>query len=380
MPLSRRHFLKVSGIAAGATAVATVLNFPDLAMAQPRRRARISGEILLNSNENAYGPFPSVRQAMGDAIAVSNRYPDYEFGALWEALATKHEVKSEEITLGCGSTDILRMAADAFCGRTKSVIVPAPSFEALGLYAARNGAEVIRVPLRADFAHDLEAMLSKAKQGAGLVYICNPNNPTASITPRKQIEQFVRELPEATHVLIDEAYHDFVTAPADYASFIDQRVDDPRIIVARTFSKIYGMAGLRLGYAVAAKESIERLSASHVFDNPNCIAARAGAVALADKRGLGEAIRRAILDREEFNREAAARKVIAIPSHTNFVMLDAQRPTPAVIEHFKGRNIRIGRPFPPYNTHVRISLGTPPEMKQFWQVWDMLPQELRMVN
>ena len=373
MPLSRRRFLELSTIAAGATAAATVLNLPDVAMAQPRRRAKVSGEILLSSNENAYGAFPAVRQAMADAIAVTNRYPDYEFGALWEGLATKHGVKTEEITLGCGSTDILRMAADAFCGRTKSLIVAAPTFEALGLYAARNGAEVIRVPLRADFTHDLEAMLSKAKQDAGLVYICNPNNPTGSITPRKQIEQFVRELPEATHVLIDEAYHDFVTAPADYASFIDQRVNHPRIIVARTFSKIYGMAGLRLGYAVAAKETIERLSASQVFDNPNCIAARAGAVALADKRGLGEAIRRAIQDREEFNRQAAARKLTAIPSHANFVMLDALRPTRVVIDHFKARNIRIGRPFPPYNTHVRISLGTTPEMKQFWQVWDMLP-------
>lgn len=373
MPLSRRRFLELSTIAAGATAATTVLNLPDLAMAQPRRRAKVSGEILLSSNENAYGAFPTVRQAMVDAIAVTNRYPDDEFTALWQGLANKHGVKTDEITLGCGSTDILRMAAEAFCGRTKPLIVAAPTFEALGLYAARNGTEVIKVPLRADFAHDLEAMLARAKQGAGLVYVCNPNNPTGSITPRKQIEQFVRELPEATYVLIDEAYHDFVTAPADYASFIDQPVEDPRIIVARTFSKIYGMAGLRLGYAVSAKQTIERLSASHVFDHPNCIAARAGAVALADKRGLGEAIRRAIQDREEFNRQAAARKLTAIPSHANFVMLDALRPTRAVIDHFRARNIRIGRPFPPYDTHVRISLGTPPEMKQFWQAWDTLP-------
>jgi histidinol-phosphate aminotransferase len=374
MPLSRRRFLELSTVAVGATAASSLLTLPDVAMAQPRRRVKVTGEILLNSNENAYGAFPAVRQAMADAIVITNRYPDYEFGALWQALADKHRVKTEEITLGCGSTDILRMAAEAFCSRTKPLIMASPSFEALGMYAARNGTEVIKVPLRADFAHDLEAMLARAKPGAGLVYVCNPNNPTGSITPRKQIEQFVRDLPEATYVLIDEAYHDFVTAPADYASFIDQRVENPRIVVARTFSKIYGMAGLRLGYAIAARETIEKLSASQVFDNPNCIAARAGAVALADKSGLGEAIRRAIQDREEFNRQAARRKIAAIPSHTNFVMLDAQRPTRAVIDHFRARNIRIGRPFPPYATHVRISLGTPAEMKQFWEVWDTLPR------
>jgi len=375
MSLSRRKFLELSGITAGATAAATMLEFPQLAFAEPPRwAAPAGGAVLLNSNENAYGAFPSVRQAMVDAIAIHNRYPDYQFDALWEGLAALHKVKTEEITLGCGSNDILRMASNAFCGRGKPLVTAVPTFEALAMYAARSGTEVIKVPLRADFAHDLEPMLAKAKQGAGLVYICNPNNPTASLTPRKEIDRFLRELPPETYVLIDEAYHHFVTAPADYASFIDRRVEDPRVIVARTFSKIYGMAGLRLGYAVGAKATIDKLSETHVFDNPNCIAARAGTAAVTDKKALDSAIRRAVADREEFNRQATARGLKFIPSHANFVMVDAARPTPVVIEHFKQRNILIGRPFPPFDTYVRISLGTPAEMKQFWQVWDMQPR------
>lgn len=374
MSLSRRRFLEFSGMSAGAAAAATLLDFPAFATTEPPRGGiRRSPDILLNSNENPYGAFPSVRQAMVDAISITNRYPDYEFDALWEGLAKLHNAKTEEITLGGGSTDILRMAAEAFCSRNKPLVMASPSFEALGMYAARNGTEVIKVPLRADFSHDLEQMLAKAKRGAGLIYICNPNNPTGSLTARKQIEQLIGELPPETYLLIDEAYHHFVTQPADYVSFADQRAPDPRVMVARTFSKIYGMAGLRLGYAVGAKETIERLAASYVFDNPNCIAARAGAAALADKKGLDSAIRRAVHDREEFNRQVAARGLKAIPSHANFVMMDSSRPTQIVIDHFKSHQIRIGRPFPPFDTHVRVSLGTPAEMKQFWQVWDMLP-------
>lgn len=373
MPLSRRKFLELGTVAAGVTAATSFLDLSAFAVPEPHGAAKVTREILLNSNENPYGAFPSVRKAMIDAVSVSNRYPDYEFDALWDSLAKLHGCKTEEITLGCGSTDILRMAAVAFCSRNNPLVMAHPTFEALGMYAARTGTPSIKVPLRPDYSHDLEQMLAKAKQGAGLVYICNPNNPTGSITARKQIEQFIAALPQDTHVLIDEAYHHFVQPQADYVSFADRRVADPRIIVARTFSKIYGMAGLRLGYAVGSKETVEKLSASHVYDNPNCIAARAGAAALADAAALDEAIRRTLRDRDEFNREAKARGLQTIPSHANFVMLNAARPTLAVIDHFKSHRILIGRPFPPLDTHVRVSLGTPAEMKQFWQVWDQMP-------
>src|SRR5262245_5626553 len=341
MPLSRRSFLELGSITAGVSAATSLLDLPAFAVPEPARGVKLTREILLNSNENPYGAFPSVRKAMVDAVSVSNRYPDYEFDALWDSLAKLHGCKTEEITLGCGSTDVLRMAAVAFCSPHNPLVMAHPTFEALGMYAARTGTTSIKVPLRPDYGHDLEQMLEKAKQGAGLVYICNPNNPTGSITARKQIEQFIAELPQDTYVLIDEAYHHFVQPSADYVSFADKRVADPRVIVARTFSKIYGMAGLRLGYAVGAKETIEKLSASHVYDNPNCIAARAGAAAVADKAGLDEAVRAALRDREQFNREAKTRGLETIPSQANFVMLNSARPTRVVIDHFKSHRILI---------------------------------------
>ncbi len=134
-----------------------------------------------------------------------------------------------------------------------------PTFEAVGFYANATKAEVVKVPLAASYAHQLVAMGTEAQKNPGLVYICNPNNPTGSVTPRRSLENFIRELPKNCYVLMDEAYHDFVTVSADYSSFIDHPVNDDRVIVARTFSKIFGMAGLRLGYAVASPATAKLL-------------------------------------------------------------------------------------------------------------------------
>jgi histidinol-phosphate aminotransferase len=216
-------------------------------------------------------------------------------------------------------------------------------------------------------------MLAAAEKDAGLVYICNPNNPTGSITPRRTIENFLRELPKDVYVLMDEAYHDFVSVAADYISFIDHPVDPDRVIVARTFSKIYGMAGLRLGYAVTSAKTAKLIAAHRQEDSANIFALRCGARALDDADEREAAIRRNANDRDTFMREAAKRKVITIPSWTNFVMINTLRPVRTVIDHFATNNIRIGRPFPPMDTFARISLGTPEQMKQFWAAWDKLP-------
>ena len=188
---------------------------------------------------------------MARALPQVHRYPDSHYRELWDELARHHRARPEEITLGCGSNDILRMAADALFARTKTLVQASPTFEALAMYVRRAPeAKVVSVPLRADYAHDLDAMLAKAREGADAVYLCNPNNPTATITPRPAIERFLAELPRETFVLIDEAYHHFAIGAPGYESFADRRVDDPRVLVLRTFSKVYGLAGLRLGYAV----------------------------------------------------------------------------------------------------------------------------------
>ena len=370
MPLSRRRFLHHSLL--GATGVAAALAAPSEIFAWRDGTSREGIPVILNSNENPYGPFASVQRELAATLGMVNRYPDDQYDALWQVIGKLHGVRPEEITLGAGSTDILRMAAQAFCSRSRRLITAAPTFEALAMYAQRNGSAVTQVPLRADFSHDLDAMLAKIDSSTDLVYICNPNNPTGSITPRAEIEAFIAKVPQHAYVLVDEAYHHFAVGASGYESFADKRVDDPRVIVARTFSKIYGLAGLRVGYAVGTAETIDRLSTFSVFDTPNVLAARAATAGLSDPAALASAVKRSNADRDEFLRQAASRKLKSIPSSANFVMFETGRPIRALIEQFKQHDVLIGRPFPPYEKHARISLGTPDEMKAFWKAWDSI--------
>jgi histidinol-phosphate aminotransferase len=366
--LSRRTFFKTAGLAAAASAT---LPADLLSWAEPRRVTQPGGPVLLNSNENAYGPFPSVL-ALSDPLEGFNRYPDHHSDLISERLADRHKVKQENVVTGCGSTDILRVAANAYLGPGKKLVMAAPTFEAIGRYGEAAKAEVIKVPLAPDFTHDLAAMLGAAGSDTGLVYICNPNNPTGNITPRADLEDFIRKLAGRTRVLIDEAYHDFVPAGPQYASFIDRPVGNERVIVARTFSKIYGLAGMRLGYGVGAKSTIEEIRRYRTEDCLNVCVMRCALTSLDDAASYQKAVQRNAADRGEFMRQAAARKIQTISSAANFVMMNARRPAQTVIDHFKTKNVLIGRAFPPMDTYVRISLGTPTQMQQFWQAWDSM--------
>ncbi len=216
-------------------------------------------------------------------------------------------------------------------------------------------------------------MLAHANASTTLVYICNPNNPTASLTPRKDLEDFISNLPMATFVVIDEAYHHYAGQSGMYASFIDCPLDDERVIVTRTFSKVYGLAGLRMGYAVASPKIIQQMRRFVTEDNVNAIVTRVAAVALDDVDAVNDFIRRTTDDRQEFFNQAMARALKPIDSHANFVIMNTFHPAEEVIQHFRKNNILIGRRFPPMDTYIRISLGRPEEMRAFWRTWDMLP-------
>ena len=371
MPLSRRNFLRSAAIGTAAAS----LEFPlaQLGWPEPHRASKRGGPILLNSNENAYGALPSVQAVMEHALAEANRYPFREYDGLTERLATYNHVQADQVLTGCGSTEILRIAAQAFLENgKKKVITATPTFEAIGDYARALGAEVITVPLTKDYAHDLDAMFAKAGDDAGLVYICNPNNPTASLTPRKALDAFIAKLPASTYVLMDEAYHHFAVGAPDYTSYLETPLID-RIIVARTFSKVYGMAGIRLGYSVATAATTQKMRPFLLQDSINMIATRAGLASLNDDSAMHAAVTHNAADRDEFMHQAATRGLKPIPSYCNFVMMDSGRPVQQVSEHFKKNGILIGRHFPPMDTFVRISLGKPEEMKTFWRVWDKLP-------
>ncbi|MFY9562430.1 MAG: histidinol-phosphate transaminase [Terriglobales bacterium] len=374
MPVSRRGFLRTltAGTVAGSlTSWAGSGAAAAMFAARPERDRQ--GFLLLDSNENAYGPSAKVVAAIQESLSGVNRYPFREYDALIEDIARMHRVEANRVLMGCGSTDILRVAASALLGPGKKVVMASPTFEDLGMYAKATGAEVIAVPLTNNFAHDLNGMLARLDSAVTLMYICNPNNPTASLTPRVEIEAFLSKLPPSKYVLIDEAYHHYANASARYASFLDQPVANERVLVIRTFSKVYAMAGLRLGYGVADPKLVETMR-THITDiDLNCAAVAAGRAALADSERVREAVKRNADDRQEFFNQAMARMLKPIDSHTNFVMMDAHQPADDIIAHFFKNKIRIGRHFPPLAHHIRVSLGTPDAMQEFWRVWDLLP-------
>src|SRR5436853_136643 len=280
MSISRRKFAQLLG--AGA-AVAVVR--PHLSFAKPTQSiatfSTAGGNIVrLSANENPYGPSPKALQAITDSFGLACRYPDEHNNVLIDKLAKLNNVDRGQMLLGDGSGEVLKLCAETFTGPQNGKLVAAdPTFEAILNNATANGAEVVKVPLTSTFAHDLPKMLAAAK--GGLIYVCNPNNPTASITPKNELREFIANTPRETMILVDEAYFHYADS-RDYESMIPLVKDHPHLIVARTFSKIYGMAGLRCGYCVAQPETIKRMQPHQTWDSVNIMAVVAAIASMND--------------------------------------------------------------------------------------------------
>ena len=369
MLLSRRRFFRMAGAASALTTLP--LGAEILGSFRTMPAATVDFPVRLDSNENPYGPSPKVLAAMRRAVSTANRYPRPEYQGLVEHVAAMHRVQPDEVLLGCGSSEILRVAAVALLGPGKKFVQASPTFETAERYAKLSGAEVIFVPLDQGFAHDLDQMLSHLDAAAPLVYICNPNNPTGGITPRAALEAFMAKVPRTTTVLIDEAYHHFATETPGYTSFLDHPIDNDRIIVARTFSKVYGLAGMRLGYAIAKPSVISRLRPHITPVNVNAAVLPAALAGLDDAEGVQDYLTKNANNRRMFFQQAGARGLKPLDSSTNFVMMDVHRPAKQVIEHFRKNKVWIGREFPPLETYIRVSLGKEEEMQEFWRVYDL---------
>jgi histidinol-phosphate aminotransferase len=374
--LSRRAFavrLGAAGLGALAAPILAGRGREALAgeapAAAPAAGAPAEPPIRLDSNENPYGPAPGVVEAIRAALGEAGRYPDAPAAALREAIARAHGVPTECVVCGCGSTEILRMAVLAFTSAGRPLVTAAPSFEDPARYAAALGSPVVRVPVGADLALDLEAMGAKAA-GAGLVYVCNPNNPTATVRAAADVRRLVERAladPSAA-VLIDEAYHEYVEDPR-HATAIPLALDRPRVAVARTFSKVHGMAGLRVGYAVGGEATMEALARHRVGDSINLAGA---AAALASLGGADHVARQVRLNREA--RDLARRFFEGAgfrvgPSETNFLMVDVRRDAAEFRAACRARGVLVGRPFPPLATYARISMGTMDEMRRAIEVF-----------
>jgi histidinol-phosphate aminotransferase len=355
---SRRDFALSLGAALGVTVVR-----PSASAAAPAGPAAPTG-IDLSSNENPYGPSPAALEAMTRSQAVAGRYPDAAERATVDAIARLHEVSPDRVVLGCGSSEILRLCDAAFLGPGRTVVAAQPTFEAVLHYARVTKAEPATVPLTADFRHDLPAMARACDARTGLVYVCNPNNPTGTIVTGEELLAFVEKVPRTATVVVDEAYHHFVEAPA-YRSAVELVDRFPNVVVARTFSKIYGMAGLRLGYAVASVANAEALRAHASWSNANAAVLAAAQASLADDELVARQRQRLNGTRRWLVAELGREGRRTIPSEANFVMIDAGGDVKPLIEALATRGIRVGRRFAALPTWLRVTIGTPEETRAF---------------
>jgi histidinol-phosphate aminotransferase len=368
--ISRRRFANLLGAGAAAAAFSRAYSRPPTTAAGAP--VATAGMVRLSSNENPYGPSPKALQAMTDSFPLACRYPDEQEDALVEMLAKSNGVNPGQILLGDGSGEILKVGAAAFTGPVAKDAAPAsprgnlvvadPTFEAILNHARVAGADVVKIPLTATFGHDLPKMIAAARDG--LIYICNPNNPTASITPKGEIRDFIAKTPRQTMILVDEAYFHYADS-SDFESVMPLVKDYPNLMVARTFSKIYGMAGLRCGYCVAQKETIDRMRPHQPWDSVNIMAIAAAKANLADPEQVPNG-RRLNSETKAFTvGELEKLGYKTIPSQANFIMTDMKRPVKPLVEAMKQRRVQVGRLFPALPNHMRITIGKKSEMEAF---------------
>ena len=376
MQVSRRSFLDAVGLGARAPLSAALIaargREAALAAAMPFAAADSAAdadEIRISSNENPLGPGRAAMEAFVGAFEDAGRYPTNarpSMADLREAIARRQSVRPENVALGSGSWELLRTAVRLYTSSSRHLVTASPSFESPEQMAQQLGIPVKRVPVDKDGRLDLEGM-AKAARWSGLVFFCNPNNPTGGVHTAKAVSEFVgrvlRESPE-TAILIDEAYHDYVTDPG-YATAISLALEHPNVFVTRTLSKAYGMAGLRVGYAIGQARTMEAFNRWAITFNQNSLSVAAAVASLADPAHI-EAERARNTEVRAFTTgffQKLGYRVL--PSETNFVLVELGRPAKEFREACAKEKVLVGRDFPPLEkTHARVSLGTLDEMKR----------------
>ena len=363
--LTRRGFMVNAALGAASIGLGFPSNLNAISRYPEIEESAGRAPLRLNRNESPYGLAPAAAEALKSAVDPrSSRYPIEEPKVLVEAIAKRFGVENDNVILGYGSTEILKMATESFCNSSRGALVAEPTFEAVVGYCPFIHARAQKIKLNADHKHDLPKML-RASQGAGMIFFCNPSNPAGTYIGKQEAERFIRRLPRGPVLLADEAYAEYVTAP-DYESCVRFVKEGLPVVVSRTFSKIYGMAGIRVGYAIGRKDLIKRMAKRQLVNNPNQLAI---AAALAGLKGDGEFVDRIRKMNAEVRdyvcQEASAMGLSFIPSQTNFVMIGVNRPAKPLIEELKKRKLLVGRLFPSMPEHVRVSFGTMAEMKSF---------------
>jgi len=360
---SRRAFLQIGGAASAALAsgILSESSFALSARAASLPRGPFPKDaVIIDANENPLGPCSVAREAIAEITANSGRYQYWLTEDLTKQFAQQEGLKPEYVRAFPGSGEPLHFTVLAFTSPSRSYVTADPGYEA-GMHAAKiSGARVAKTPLTPSFAHDVKAMLAAAPD-AGLFYVSTPNNPTGTLTPHSDIEYLAEHKPKGSIVLVDEAYIHF----SDATTALDLVKAGKDVLVLRTFSKIYGMAGLRCGFAIGRPDLLEKLSGFSGWNSLPVTAVAAAISSLSDpalvpeRKKINASVRAetfAWLDRNGYT---------YTPSASNCFMLDTKRPTKEVIEAMAARNVFIGRAWPVWPTHVRITVGTKAEMEKF---------------
>lgn len=355
--VSRRSFGRIAGfLAAGSS-----LPFSsEMAMAQASKIDAPPGAVMINANENPLGPCKEALDALHAIAAQGGRYLFSQGDRVQQLLADSENLKRDHVRIFPGSSAPLHQTVLAFCSPSKSYVMADPGYEAGASAAEVVGAKVHRIPLTKSYSHDVKAMA--AIKDAGVIYIANPNNPTGSATPKADIEWLVANKPAGSIILLDEAYMHIAPNPQFNSALV---AADKDIVILRTFSKIYGMAGLRAGAVLARPDLIDKLNQ---FSNNGMlpITGMAAAGASLQAKGLLEERRLIIGDvREDTFAFLDRKKLRYIPSVTNCFMVDTGRPNKEIIAAMQKENVYIGRPWPVWPTHVRVTVGTREEMEKF---------------
>ena len=359
---SRRSFLQVSAAAAAVAVGYRIVTEPMLAHAGSIPYPKDA--VLINANENPLGPCGVACDAVNSVASQGGRYSDWMTGDLIKTFAAAEGLKPEYVRAFPGSSGPLHYSVLAFTSAAKSYVTADPGYEA-GAHAAKaSGARVLNVPLTKTYTHDVKAMLAAAPD-AGMFYICTPNNPTGTLTSHADIEFLLANKPKDSIVLVDEAYIHF----SDASTALDLVKADKDLIVLRTFSKIYGMAGLRCGFAIARPDLLEKMTAFSGWSAMPITAVAAATASVKDPRLVPERKQINATIREATFQWLSKNGYSFVPSQSNCFMLDAKRPAKEVIALMAAQNVFIGRPWPAWPTHVRITVGTQSEMERFQEAF-----------
>ena len=358
--LNRRDWLKVSGISAGLYP----LNKPLAGFVNPKSRAITKdGFTRLSTNENPYGPSESVKEAIKESFENICRYPTAWIKELEARIAKMNGVAAENVVVTGGSREGLKSCGLIYGSKGGEIVAPAPTYEALLTYSDHIGAYVNRVPLDKNYGVDLEEMERRITLKTSLVFVCNPNNPTGTLLSARKLEDFVRRVSDRTMVFVDEVYFDYIDE-ADYPSMIPLVLESKNVIIARTFSKVYGLAGIRIGYMVARADVAQRIRKAHMAGT-NIPALAAANAALDDQTFYKMSLAKNKECRQMFYDVFTKKGIQYITSHTNFVFFKTGDQVDLVQQKYRDQKVLIGRAFPPHTDWARISTGTVEEVSAF---------------